>query len=301
MPITIVQPSGGTTGSGPNAVIEVGHLIRAQTDFIGPLSDQAVWSTEVWLNAAPEFFVMRRKYPFTTNTLNVFAWQSGVNDAAKDGEGFGVRPTAVSPATLRVMLDDPTSSFHEQAQVPVQLTAPFNVENRIGGQSTITESFTDQDRARLQIVEESVQVPLPISTALGAVAKTALGAFVTSAPLGLLTRQECQQLVGAGSLTRPSPLYQVNAMGFTFDFVTVPPFFGRKAGSLTEYEQRIVQFRVIQRDLAGADHTIQLIDAQSDNQAITWGLNAPIRVEYSVTEGCAVQFCWLLLLGAPSP
>ena len=299
MPITIVQPSGTGVQGSANTVLEVGHLLRARTDFVGPLSEQAFWTFEAWLNADSEHFAMRRKYRWTQNEISQFAWSAGINNAAQDGEGLGFRFTTTAPgnATFRVQLDDPASTFHEQAQVIVQMTAPFDIVARAAQTSTGVSGFTEEDRSDLLVVKSSVQVPLPINTAAGAVAQTALGSFVQSAPLQLLTRQECRTITGSGTLTRPAPGFNVNALGFSWDFLSVPPYFGQRPGALREYEQRIVQFLVVQRDFGGNERITQVVDATSDAQFLTWGLNAPFRIDYNVTPGCQVQFCWLLLLG----
>lgn len=299
MPIVITNPEPSQPpGTNTNRIFEVGQYLRAVSDHIGPLSDQAFWTTQVWLSSNSEQFVMNRRYPWTKNEFKTFMWQAGINNAAESDEGRGVRPiTPGAAATLRVMLDDPTSAFHEEATV-TGVMAQFDQALRVSGQATAQAGFTASDRENLAVVQASVQVPLPISTAAGAVAQTALGQFVSSAPIQLLSRQECRSISGTGSLTRPSPLYNVNAIGFSWAFLAVPTYFGRAPGAVLEFQQRIVQFSIVQRDFTGVEHVAQVIDAHSDQQFATWGLNAPFRIDYSVTAGCAVQFCWLLLLGS---
>lgn len=296
----IDHPSGVVSSNNAETVLEVGAYLQFHTDFIGPLNPAAFWTVEVWLNADSEHFAMRRKYAFTSSTFRGFQWQPGINDPAQDGEGLGFRitTTAANNATLRVQLDDPTSGFHEQSQRTLQLTLPFDVHTRSVAQTAATGNFTETDRQDLAIVKSSVQVPLPISTAAGAVAQTALGQFISSAPVQLLSRQECRNLTGAGSLTRPSPITNVNALGFSWTFVDIPTFMGRQPGAQLELQQRVVQFVVVQRDFTGVEHVVETIDAHADRQLVTWGLNTPFRIDYSVSPGCVVQFCWLLLLGS---
>lgn len=298
MPITIQAPAGNQPpGTNVNPIFEVGQYLQASTDFIGPFSIDAFWTVQVWLSSVPERYVMLRKYPCTGPILKQYMWAVGIGNPAEDGEGFGVRPTTPgATASLRVMLDDPIASFHEETTIP-GVMAQFDQALRVASNATSTVGFTDTDRELVTQTAAAVQVPLPISTLAGAVARTALGAFVQSAPLGLLSRQECRVITGRGSLTRPSPGFNVNALGCAWDFVAVPTYFGRKPGALLEFEQRIVQFKIVGRDFSGNDHVTQLIDATSDNQILTWGLQSPERIEYDVAPGCQVQFCWLLLLG----
>jgi hypothetical protein len=164
-------------------------------------------------------------------------------------------------------------------------------------QPTASGGFTAQDRENLDTTLAAVQVPFPISTAVGAVAQTALATIVQSAPIGLLSKQECQNLTGDGILTRPGGLFNVNALGLTWQFLSVPEFFGKREGVALEYEERILQLKMIAHDFHGVDAVVQLVDAHSDQQFITWGMTALNRIEYSVTPGCEVQVCWLLLLG----
>lgn len=222
-------------------------------------------------------------------------WQGGINDPAIDGEGLGVRPiTPGAAAILRVMLDDPFAGFHEETQVP-GVMAQFDPQFRVTAAATTTTGFTVDDRADLEVVKASVQVPFPILTSAGGFVLRGLAELVQQTPLSILSTAGCQTLTGEGSLTRPFGIFPVAASGMRWDFLEVPTYFGRQAGALLEFEQRIAQFELITADRDGSERTLQLLDVRSDHQFVTWGLVQLRRVEYSITPGCQVQFCWLVV------
>src|SRR5262245_18052347 len=179
--MTIVAPSPiRPPGTNTNPIFEVGQYFEAHTDFIGPFSAQAFWTTQVWLTSVPERYVMLRKYPCVGNTIKNYQWSVGLNDPATDSEGFGVRPiTPGASAVFRVLLDDPAAGFHEEAQI-TGVMAQYDPQFRVSSNSTGQLGFTANDREELQVVASAVQVPLPISTVAGAVAQTALASFVSS-------------------------------------------------------------------------------------------------------------------------
>lgn len=289
MPIVVVGPPVGSP-FGP------GYQINVSTTTIGPFLD-AKWRIELFdglgeilLAAEPDIAVADPHTPLVIRFLRNDLLQPFAHPKYQDGfdgqlKFFLLSSSSVAESsTVNIKLETQTGWQWRQdqhlSQVPTE-----------GG-------FTESDREALAVTQAAVQVPFPISTAVGSVAQVAIGSMFGSAPVQLLSRQECQALTGSGSLARPSPGFDVNALGFSFDFLNVPTFMGRAPGALLEFEQRIVQFVVVQRDFTGVDHAVQVIDAHSDNQVVTWGMNAPTRIDYEIAPGCTVQFCWLLLLGS---
>lgn len=273
-----------------------GALISVNSDFIGPFPIDSFWTVSVLGGPTFERVLWRNQYPCVGNQLRRYLGEPGLNNPAEQNVGIDQRGLQGDAVHFVVRLETPSTGFSDQNSFNTGVYDEHGTENRLPQQlASAIAGFTETDRQELAITKASVQVPFPILTAAGGFVLRGLADLVTTAPLSILARADCQDLSGTGVLTRPFPGFTVAASGLTWDFVDIPTFFGRKDGTLLEFTQRIVQFQLVARDRTGAERTFQVIDAFSDNQIVTWGLTQLERVEYSVTPGCAVRFCWLVV------
>jgi hypothetical protein len=282
--ITIDTPGGGLIG--PSITIVV------RSDVVGPIPP----NSQIQVDIFPEGIEQPCggwSIPISSGIQNVKLSQDHAN-----------RQTLFSTiadggrVTVKTEIHSTAGTFDEGTTTGLtwSTTGLLTEQLRELSQASTQSGFTEDDRAQLAIVAAAVQVPFPISTVAGGISQVALGRLFDKTPLGLMQKLECQNISGDGSLTRPVGPVNVNAFGLTWQFITVPEFFGREIGAVIEYENRIVQFKVVSRTLNGADEVIDLVDAHSDQQFLQWGLASVDRVEFSVTPGCEVQVCWLLLL-----
>jgi hypothetical protein len=284
LPIVIQTPEGGVIGPGLQVAVT--------TNQIGPIPPDSILAIDVFQQAG-EDRCSSWNFPIT----------GPISFPVLDLEHASAGPFRATvhdgqPVTLKTTITSPIGIFDEGTTTGLTWSTTGQLPELLKEltTSTSTGGFTETDRANLTTTLEAVQVPFPISSVAGGIAQTALGKLIQQVPLGLMQKQDCVNITGDGVLTRPGGAFNVNALGLTWQFVVVPEFMGKLTGALNEYEQRVVQLKLITRSLNGADEVLDLIDAHSDQQYTTWGLNALDRIEYSVTPGCEVQICWLLLL-----
>ena len=113
------------------------------------------------------------------------------------------------------------------------------------------------------------------------------GAIVLTAGL-----TQCMRIVG--------PI-NVDAVGMSFSFVTIPAEFGRFAGVAWEYERRIVQFAPVYHsnstlaDPGGHDFYAAFTDVYREGEYFFFPQLLPTRIDVYVTVGCTVAIDWLLV------
>lgn len=128
--------------------------------------------------------------------------------------------------------------------------------------------------------------------------------LLAAPPFGIVSRDPGAIVLTAG-LTQcqriRGPIF-VDAVGMTFNFITIPAAFGRFAGCATEYERRIVQFAPVYHSLStltdpgGHDFYANFTDVYHEGEYYFFPQLLPSRVDCYVTVGCTVSIDWLLAL-----
>lgn len=289
MPITITLPPGAT---GPLLGPGVGYGVSS--DFIGPLPQGSYFDFRV--SEDPEgvqecfgWVVFVSGVQFSGNVLAdaTASVELGNQHILQDGD----------TGHLLVTLHSPTSTLDSGAvTVTWDETVGMGQQILLKPSGTVQGGFTETDR------QEAAQTQLAVSTEVQSQTNPALrvpmdlAALVGHIPVQRLGAFECQLYTGRGRLTRPQFGLPVFAFGIRWRIEFVPPNFGRRDGALLEYIERVAQLVKISRDINGNLFVDDVEDIFSTGGTMAWAWNNfPVEVQYDVTPGCTVEFCWLLL------
>jgi hypothetical protein len=270
-----------------------GVPVQVHSDFIGPLPTGSEFIYTISRDAEALQPVVELRVG-TSITTQAYSLMTGGENAVAE-----LRFTLAEGETahLQVLLVSPTSTLDSGT-----ITAAWNPTAQLGVQALLLPEaqaqggFTETDRANLTDVEEATttlqtsQINPAIRVALG-IADLAL-----NFPVNRLAALECQAYTGRGSLTRPGGGFPVNAFGIRWNIVLVPESFGRRDGAILEYIERVAQLVKINHDTNGNLYVDDVEDIFHTGGTMAWSWNnLPAEVQYDVTPGCQVEFCWLLL------
>jgi hypothetical protein len=163
------------------------------------------------------------------------------------------------------------------------------------GGGTQTGSFTTTDRQTIQQTEEATIATFPAQLNGLTQIPFNLGELVTELPKWLASATTGVQITGRGNLTRPGGLFNINALGIQWEFVSVPPHLGVRDGAVEEYYERILQLVLVGRDAGAVEYVDQVVESSVSGERITWGLSPPYRLLFDVLPGVVVQYHWLLV------
>lgn len=282
MPITIVYPETGEPW-GP------GFLVRAESDFIGPLPSDSVW--DLYLTAPANEDVMAHWTQPALSPILEIVFFNGSDTVTTPVPG---RPTWVTGenAQLMAVLSTPSTSFEEIETVQVVL-------DREAGQAAelakyiethavpAGQGMSELQSEQLQIIEASVTAWNPLGTLsiASGLADALRGAPIFS--LGHLTTPPVS-LTGDGELELDEPSLFIWGVYFTAD---IPAGFGRLHGQTVEYQQRLVQFRTV-HIVDGQELVTEVLDANFHGYLWIFPKANWLRVEYSVTPGVVIHAQW---------
>jgi hypothetical protein len=126
-----------------------------------------------------------------------------------------------------------------------------------------------------------------------------IGGNILHPPLGILQRELIPGLfTGSGDLTRPGPtppFNNVNAVGLSWSFFTVPAPFGYRVGDPIIYYERMIQLSTIHQDIGTHQLVSEVYDAYADGHYWMWQEAGPSRVHYEICPGVDVVFYWLII------
>lgn len=285
MPITITPTS-------PNSLIGPGLPLIASSDVVGPIGLDWKWIIEV--------------RPDPEDLLPTYGWQV---------QAFGSRTvTAVlsqkssAPLTQRGLTDLRTGdtvyakvelrTSTETVEDSGTLSATWNATDALHvllGETTTGAGFTAGDRADVQATLAGIRVPIPAIAAAGGSILGTLASLWQGFPANLTSRHSSLLITGQGSVARGSEPFRVDALGMEWFWHTIPPGFGAQIGSVDEYFNRVVQFRLIDQDDSGQLFQSAWIDSHTEGQRHLWGVHQPVTVEWYVAPGCVVELSFLVL------
>jgi len=128
--------------------------------------------------------------------------------------------------------------------------------------------------------------------------------LLAAPPFGIVSRDPGALVLVAGltSCYRIRGPINVDAVGISFHFTTIPAAFGRKVGLVNEYEERILHFAPVYHSLSSAadpgghDFYAGFTDVYHEGEYYFFPQLLPSRVDCFVTTGCVVTIDWLLAL-----
>lgn len=292
MPVDITAPPpGGNFGPGVT-------LDFRETGG-GPFPETDQWQLELLSGPTHEVHERYGTLPFTPfpvslqwlDVLSTLAvvWETGESGRLTTGQGGRLIVRHLDQNGLVLGQDSVDIIWQETVGTGEQL---YEVSTQLGGG---TGGYTEADRGVAQDTLNATELAFPLTLPdVGAIIRTTGEMLGTLAP-SLLSASDCVTLTGRGQLTRPGGPFPVNAYGVAWFFDFIPPELGRRDGVLVEYDERILQLVVVQRDIHNVEFPAAVIDANTDGGRHVWGLALPSRVLYDVTPGCEVRLCWLLL------
>lgn len=128
--------------------------------------------------------------------------------------------------------------------------------------------------------------------------------LLAAPPFGIVSRDPGALVIGPG-LTQCKRIrgpIDVDAVGISFSFVTIPAAFGRSIGVVTEYEERIVSFAPVYHSLAtladpgGHDMYGGFTDVFHEGEYYFFPQLLPSRIDCHVQVGCTVAIDWIVAL-----
>lgn len=296
MPVEITAPQeGGNFGPGVN--------LEFRETGGGPFPETDQWQLELLSGPTHEVHERYGTLPFTPfpvamqwldvlSTLST-VWEQGESGRLTTGQGGRLIVRHLDQNGLVLGQDSVDIIWQETVGTGEQV---YEVSTQLGGG---TGGFTEDDRAVAEQTLSNSQLAFPLTLPdVGAIVRSA-GEMLGNLAPSLLFASDCQILTGRGSLTRPGGPFPVNAYGVQWFLEVVPPELGRRDGVLVEYDERILQLVVVQRDITSVEFPGAVIDVNTDGGRYVWGLTLPSRILYDVTPGCEVRLCWLLLTLTP--
>jgi len=280
VPITILTPQTGDA-FGP------GFFWQAQTDLIGPLAFDAVWTVTLTV-PADEGIVTQYQLPSTehmvqailTNGTNAFVVMSFARPEWTTG----------AAGQFKVELDSSSTSFHEEETVAIVLDretgataelARWIEANVIGEGMGLTDEEHDAVVATQAAVVTTMGIPGD-SPAFG------LADFLVHPPLfigGLSTPPYV--LEGDGELPDLHTAGHAR-FGLYWLATTIPPGLSHVHGNTEEYTNRLVQFRTT-HVVGGVELVTEVFDAHWHGGMWRWETALPTAIDYSVLPGVVVE------------
>ena len=286
VPITILQPVSGPIGPGV--------FVSGVSDFVGPLPEGSHWQVEIRAEAdgvacmimtanAPDavaflFQLGSIQSPYFTN---IGGQQIAPGAAAFVNVELHDNVGAVLDSGTREMVWEPASSSWALLQTNTGIGA--------GG-------FTEADRTVQADILAGIRVPLPAISAVGGFVLRSLAELVASVPPRYTSRHGSILISGQGSVAVGTEPFRIDAVGMEWHWNVVPGGFGYVYGSVNEFFNRVVQFRLIHQDLSGQPFQGAVIDSSADGERYTWGGQQPITVEWYVAPGCIVELSFLVMV-----
>lgn len=283
MPITITYPGTGDPW-GP------GFLIRAESDFIGPLPSDSVW--QIFLTGPPNEEVMLEwTQPAVSPILEIVAF---------NGSDTVTTPVPGKPAWVT----------GEDAQVMVVLTTPSTSFEEIETVQVIIDRQTGQVAELAKYIETHQQIIAPtlteeehnavLQTNTGVIAMSgfpaadligALGeAIGSSPPLGWGSLSGPYTISGDGELPDLHAPFQ-DRYGVYWVATTIPAGLSHRHGQSQEYPARLVQWRTV-HVVGGSEMVTEILNATTHGELWQFAWKLPERVEYSVLPGVVIQARW---------
>lgn len=283
MPITITYPGTGEPW-GP------GFLIRAESDFIGPLPSDSVW--QIFLTGPPNEEVMLEwTQPAVSPILEIVAF-NGSDTVTTPVPG---KPAWVTgeDAQVMVVLSTPSTSFEEIETVQVIL-------DREAGQAAELAKYieTHPQVAAPALTEEEHNAVL--QTNLGVIGLASFNpldmigdlaaAFASSPPLGFGSLSSAYTLTGDGEMPDIGDLLHTK-LGIYFVATAIPAGLSHRHGQSEEYPGRLVQWRTV-HVVGGSEMVTEVLDFITHGELLRWHQAKPLRIEYSILPGVVIQARW---------
>lgn len=277
----------------PNSRIGPGIGFVAESDFVGAMPTDSGWFVDVSTNVEDTNRMWREFIPWQGPTLT--------RGILTDPQGFSPELYMVAAGAtvyLTVQLYNGSTGLVDDSG---QATGIYDPVGGLGVQAVLTAAstagaFTDGDRATVNATLAGVSVSVPAVGAAGGAVLQTLGQLLQGVPPNLTNRHGSTLISGQGSIARLSEPFRGDALGIEWHWNTVPAAFGVRLGSLDEYFNRIVQFRLIDQDDSGQFFQRATIDSNAEGERYVWGIHSPVTLEYFVTPGCVVELSFLVLV-----
>lgn len=287
MPITVTLPP-------PDNRVGPGLLVGMTSSLIGPMPTGSVWRVTIATDAEFTNVMWQESISWVFNGQDLFLLtHPGISSYAPfpmvgSGATVHVEVELINGSTLHV--DDSgvaTGIYDPTAGLGIQATML----------ASTTGGLTVQEHDAVLLAADNTQALLPANAAGGG--QVAQGIQQVLGALGnpQLQHKHASVLIsGQGSIARGSGAFRSDAMGIEWYWHTIPPGMGLRNGSVAEYFNRIVQFRLIMEDVASALYQHDVVDAYMEGRRYAWGATVPATLEYYVAPGCVVLLYFTTLL-----
>lgn len=279
MPITITLPL-------PDSRIGPGLQVGLSSDFVGPMPSGSEWKLTVATDAEFTHQMWIEFHSFVVSPWEVFLLvQQGLSF-----EGPRYMPGAGTTIHLQAELINGSSFAVEDSGVVTGVWEPTaGLGLQIAQQAMTTGGLTVEEHDAVLLAAANTQLAVPTNASGGVSIIQTIGQVLGSLGNRELHHRHASMLIsGQGSIARGSGAFRSDAMGIEWYWNTIPPGFGYRHGSVAEYFNRIVQFRLIKEDGAGLLYQDEVLDVNAEGQRFAWGLTVPVTLEWYVTPGCVV-------------
>lgn len=286
MPITVTTPA-------PGQVLGPGYQVSAYSDFIGPLPTGSYWDFDLVKTTGEWQLSHARQYTQDTNASTVMGQSTG---GATPSWLFNVLTPTVKPgdtARLVVKLVQAPSTILDQTTVDVvwepTAGAPWVLQEQISHIATGTGGFTASDRT---VASKTLELA---TFNLGGFLPGLPGALADALPVPYGSELITPDRTGAGVLTRPGGIFNVNALGIRFQVISRPAGIGVDEGAPPSFDIPLLELGLT-RQMRGNEIVNEDSHWFTDaNGEWIWNFNAPHEVLYWIVPGVTVRFWWVLL------
>lgn len=285
MPITIFAPNTTTGGAvGPGALISV------RTDFVGPFPSDAVWDFQVLGGPTFERVYWDQRFSCTGPIFKGYLGEGSLENMAQLDVGIVQRALQNEPVHLVARLAVPSTGFLEQQSFTSGVydeTATMPRLFQAGVPAQVPEQLlvdaSDSATQTTRVFEQGItSVSIPVADLL---LHPPLGLLKLSISPGVLSGVGRIQLFG-----QPVDV----AYGLWWSIVEVPIGFGLTEGVINEFEQRLIQLRVV-HNIAGQLICSEFLDANFAEVLFTWHEFKPYAIDFHITPGVVLDVRLLTL------
>lgn len=287
MPVTITPAPG--TRVGPYIPVTV------STDVVGPFPSDEQWESFVYTDSDFTDLMWQETHAYHGFAPDFWLWfkeptnftQSLVSQFPANGDNVYVRVNLVRGSTGDID-DTGTVTAHWDGTAGLG----FQIADQIGA----VGGFTAEDRTTVNASLSAVSVSLPALGGVGGAVVRTLADLVAGVPPRYTSRHGSILISGQGSLGVGSEPFRFDSVGMEWHWNIVPARFGAQLGSLDEYFNRMVQFRLIMQDLSGQPFQGPVIDSNAEGERYTWAAQQPTTVEWYVVPGVVVELAFLVMV-----
>lgn len=279
MPIDITLPL-------PDNRVGPGLLAQVSSDFVGAMPTGSYWRLTVATDVEFLHYVFQNFVGFTGKLQNFFWVQDG-------SVGYNLpwyMPAAGSTIHVQAELVSGVGGTVDDSGVVTGVWEPTaGLGFQVKAQPAASGGLTVEEHDAVLLAAANTQLAVPTNASGGVSIIQTIGQVLGSLGNRELHHRHASMLIsGQGSIARGAGAFRSDAMGIEWYWDTIPPGFGYRRGSVAEYFNRIVQFRLIKEDGAGLLYQDEVLDVNAEGQRFAWGLTVPVTLEWYVTPGCVV-------------